>query len=61
MVSPTQVTYERTLPLGTAWAVDVKIAVGKATWSCATGDPGTFTSAAMRDEIADICKSIHKK
>jgi hypothetical protein len=61
MVSPTEVTYERTPPLGTAWDVDVKIKLGKAQWSCATGDPGTFTSAAMRDEIAEICKSIHKK
>lgn len=61
MVSPTEVTYERTPPLGTAWDVDVKIKLGKDQWSCATGDPGTFTSAAMRDEIGEICKSIHKK
>lgn len=60
-VSATEVTYERTPPLGIAWAVDMLVVVNKSKFSCTTGDPGTFTSAAMRDAIADICKSIKKK
>ena len=55
------VKYERTPPLGTAWAVDVLVKLGKDKFSCTAGDPGTFTSAAMRDSIEAICKSIKKK
>jgi hypothetical protein len=60
-VSATEYRYERTPPLGTAWAVDVLVKTAGAKWSCSAGDPGTFTSAAMRDQIAAICNSIHKK
>jgi hypothetical protein len=60
-VSATEYRYERTPPLGTAWAVDILVKVGDAKFSCTAGEPGTFTSAAMREQIANICKSIHKK
>lgn len=60
-VSDTEYRYERTPPLGTAWAVDMLIKVGKDKFSCTAGDPGTFTSDAMRDQISAICKSIRKK
>ena len=60
-VSDTEYQYERTPPLGTAYAVDILVKTGKDKWSCTAGDPGTFTSDAMRQQIAAICKSIHKK
>jgi hypothetical protein len=60
-VSDTEYQYERTPPLGTAYSVDVLVKIGKTKWSCNAGDPGTFTSDARRQEIAAICKSIHKK
>jgi hypothetical protein len=60
-ISATEVQYESNPPLGTAWAVDVLVKIGGEKYSCSTGLVGTFTSAAMRDQIAAICKSIHKK
>jgi hypothetical protein len=60
-VSDTEVRYERTPPLGTAYAVDILVSVGGTKWSCTAGDPGTFSGAAMADQIATICKSIKKK
>lgn len=60
-ISDTEVRYERTPPLGTAHAVDILVSVGGAKWSCTAGDPGTFSGAAMADQIATICKSIKKK
>jgi hypothetical protein len=60
-VSDTEYRYERTPPLGTAWAVEVLVKLGKAKYSCTAGDPGTFTSSAMADQIQAICKSIRKK
>jgi len=60
-VSATEVRYERTPPLGKSWLVDVMVKVGKEKWGCGTGITGTFTSEAMADRIATICKSIRKK
>lgn len=60
-VSPTEVRYERTPPLGKSWLVDTLVKVGKDKWSCGTGMTGTFHSEAMADRIATICKSIRKK
>ncbi len=60
-VSATEVRYERTPPLGKSWLVDILVKVGKEKWGCGTGMTGTFTSEAMADRIATICKSIRKK
>ncbi len=63
-VSATEVRYERNPPLGKAWNVDTLIKVGKggkAKYSCGTMMGGTFTSEAMAEQIATICKSVRKK
>jgi len=60
-VSDTEYRWERTAPLGKSWLVDTLVMVGKEKWSCGTGITGTFTSEAMADRIATICKSIKKK
>ena len=59
-VSPTEVRYERSPPIGKMYLVEMLVKVGATKFSCGTGSMGPDSQKAA-DEVAAICKSVRKK